>query len=231
MTATVVTTSTGSIVLDYSTYLDVFDGYFSRIATALETIATASTSTSTPIVLALNSIANASTITAASSVVTSNATSSSTTIDVLQQLLTTASFIGSMLESIAAVNATTAAGTTGVAPTFQYAGNDTTSTSAIFTATVGGTTGTTLFVSNITTGTILINMAVTGTYITTPNYIIQQTSGSTGGTGTYELLYNTGYNIHLNRGNSPAFAATGVYTTSTTLYITSTNVLTALQTL
>jgi len=58
MTATVVTTSTGSIALDYSTYLDVFDGYFSRIAIALENIAAASTASTTPLVSTLNAISS-----------------------------------------------------------------------------------------------------------------------------------------------------------------------------
>ena len=69
-------------------------------------------------------------------------------------------------------------------------------------------------VTSVATGTILLNMAVTGTYITTPpgNSIRRQLSGTTGGVGWYQLNNTTGYT---NNSPSPSFTITGRLNTGT----------------
>jgi hypothetical protein len=102
MTATVVTTSTGAIALDYSTYLDVFDGYFSRIATALETIAVATTLT-TVISNSLAALVTTSTFIAASLDTIANVSTASQAS--LAAIATTNTAIASSLADIAMTNA------------------------------------------------------------------------------------------------------------------------------
>ena len=230
-TASVITTSTGGIVIDYSSY-------FERIASALETIAVASTVTVQTLISISNTLTNVSTTLGTisnSSSASSNAAASSTSTNAdllisVQQIATSATFIGAMLEYIASVNATSAATVSGLVPTFKYAGTGTTTSTAVFISSVGGTTGTTMYVDSVTSGTIVPNMVLSGNYVNN-NIVIRQTSGLTGNTGTYELLNNTGYRISLNQGNSSTSTVTGTYTTNTVLSLTSTNIIDTLQTL
>jgi hypothetical protein len=222
MAAPLTTSTWASLAFDYS-------DYYERIATALETIAVASSATYTTlgtISTTLTTISNS-----ASASANSAASSTATNADLLtsvQQIASSATFIGVMLESIASVNATSAATVSGVIPTFSYPGSGLTTSTAVFFASVGGTTGTTMYVSNITSGVIVPNMVLTGTNVNN-NIVVRQTSGTTGNTGTYELLYNTGYRISLNQGNSTTSTVTGNYTTGSIASITSTNILTTLQ--
>ena len=63
-------------------------------------------------------------------------------------------------------------------------------------------------VTAVSSGTILINMSVTGTYITSVggNSIRRQLNGTTGGVGWYQLNNTTGYT---NNSPSPSFTITG----------------------
>jgi hypothetical protein len=256
MTATVVTTSTGSIVLDYSLYLDAFNGYFSRIATALETIAVSlGTGTVSQSLSSLVTSAGSSTSYLGSLVTSigsstahlaylesipgSSLSSATYTGTNLVVDLLALGFTGTVEVSItdpgiadghpaifAPIDLSNTASqitiiSTGsgylYSPLFKFKGYKLTTTTATFTASVGGTEGYTMYISTITSGVIVPNMVLSGSYVN--NNIV-----NTVGTDTCELKVYTNFKQSLNQGNSPTVTVNGVYNTLTELIVTTTSI-------
>ena len=209
MTATVVTVTTGSIALDYSAYFDVFDGYFSRIATALETIAS---STNTPVAKTLTAI--------------SSATTQLASIMEISSFAAATNILSGIGQVPATVNTSGISVVNPIASTTKWetiAAKTTTATIfATFSTTVGGSDTKSMHVTSITSGTIFPGMTVQWDYPTpvnaslmpTPNYVESQSAGTVGGVGTYTLRYPILYTLPQN--------VAGIGTFNSTTYIMST---------
>lgn len=78
----------------------------------------------------------------------------------------------------------------------------------------GSIATTTLTVSAVASGTILPGMLITGTGVTASTYIVKQLTGTTGGTGTYQVNISqtvSSTTITGNRDSKITFAYPGIY--------------------
>lgn len=243
--AATLTTSTWNLAYDYSDYYERIASALENIAANTSaTLATLnSLSTITNIASALQVMADNSTT--MTSYLSTLAASSTATLVEISTIASTATLINKSLETITLASIVSAISSSpygvvdmdgesrylrgdatypdqafGKLPTFNYMSTASTAISAEFSATVGGNTGTWLFVNDVVTGTIVANMELSvpdpnTTASTRLNLIMRQLDGAVGGIGTYELRDDTGFKIHLNKGDSSVFTTTAVLHTGT----------------